>query len=143
MNAAIRLGLTPMASGSAVSQMVAGAVVVLLAVDTAVLGFGSASGGAPANAEHACTGALRAINGLRNGSFDRHEFSRRMHRAGRAADSAASGDRRSRKTFAQLSFGIEQLQAVMIQTRTPAEMTAIGPSRDVDEFVAQCHDVIR
>ena len=125
------------------SKMLVGAVVVLLAVDGAVLGFGAATTGAHANAANACTGALAAINGLRDGSVDRRGFSRRMHRAGRAADAAAAGDRQLQKTLAQVSFGIEQLQAVMIQSRTPTEMTADGPSRDVNEFVSLCRDVIR
>lgn len=127
----------------AMSQMLVGAVVTLLAVDAGVLGIGTVPIGPRAGAAHACAGALRAVNGLRDGSLDRVEFSRRMHRAGRTADSAATADRRSRRSFAQLSFGIEQLQAVMIQTLTPSEMTAAGPSRDIDEFAALCRDVIR
>lgn len=125
------------------NEMLAGAVVVLLAVDGAVLGLGARPVGAHASASHACTTAVRAVNGLRDGSLDRPEFSRRMRRAGRAADSAAAGSRRYRRSFAQVSFGIEQLQAIMIQSRTPAEMRAVGPSSDVDEFVALCRDVLR
>lgn len=125
------------------NEMLTGAVVVLLAVDGAVLGLRAAPIGAHASAAHACTTALRAVNGLRDGSLDRSEFSQRMRQAGSAADSAAAGDRRFRRSFAQVSFGIEQLQVIMIQSRTPAEMRGVGPSSDVDQFVALCREVLR
>lgn len=122
-------------------RLLVGVACTVLTVDAAVLGAHRTEGARRDQILQACAGALRAVDDLRSGKISKASFSINMRASARHADIAGTKKGAYRHVALQVSFGIEQLEAALVEAPTRAALTGPVANADVADFESLCRSV--